>query len=397
MQEGDIIRMGSRKPDGTAGPWLTITASGVGAKDTRAAELNLQRINITPNSDGTVSVLQNTTRPFSEPGAKVQFKNQRTGETQVVTIDSDGAIPKDLKLKGKAGDKFSVAASDGKNNTTFAKPVGEVAVQSASTPVTNEPTLHHDDKGGYSMTEFKGPLFTNGVSPLDVRQGALGDCFFPATMAAIAQARPDAIQNMVKDNGNGTYTVRFYQDGEKSKPKDVTVDGKLYVRSSGDPLYGESADTENSPNKMEMWFPIVEKAYAVFKGQSYEAIGNGGAPGELLSEVFGKYGDDYDLPRANADKVFSQIKAAAAAKKPMAAVTFGDEKESMYTSTGVYADHTYSILGTTEKNGQKFVTLRNPWGESVPDGEGDGHQDGIFNMPLADFMKLYESFSIAAT
>ena len=80
--------------------------------------------------------------------------------------------------------------------------------------------------------QFNGPLFTDGVKPEDVQQGALGDCFFPATMAGIAQARPDAIQNMVKKNDDGTYTVRFYNNSGTAKY--VTVDTEL---PSGGQLY----------------------------------------------------------------------------------------------------------------------------------------------------------------
>jgi hypothetical protein len=396
MAEGDVVRMRARSADGTAGPWLTIHASGLPPRD-RNAELNVDRTNLTANADGSVGITQITDRPITEPGAQVRFVNMRTGKNFDMTASADGGVPDGFKLQGSPGDQFQVAVSDGVHNTDFSTIAGTLTAGGGTTTTGPEPDLGPGDTG-YTMAPFHGPLFDadGGPDPLDVRQGALGDCYLPATFAAIAEARPDVIRNMVKDNGDGTYTVRFYQNGDKNSPVDVNVDNKLYVRSSGTPLYGEAADTPDTPSQMEMWYPIVEKAYAEWKG-GYSVIGNGGEPGVLLSEVLGARGPDTYLPAADADSVFTQIKAAVGAKKPAAAVTFGDDRKDLYTDTGVYADHTYSIIGTKEQNGQRYVTLRNPWGESVPTGEGDGRDDGVFDIPLADFMKLYESFSIAAS
>jgi hypothetical protein len=398
MQEGDVIRLRTLSASGATGPWVTIHATGVAAQDTRNAELNVDRTNLTAKPDGSVEINQITDRPITEPGAKVRFVNDRTGAKFDMTASADGGVPPGFKLQGKAGDTFSVAVSDGHTNADFKTTAGKLTVGGGATPPTPtttgpEPKLGPGDHG-YTLTAFHGPLFQNGISPEDVQQGALGDCYFPATFAAIANSRPDAIKNMIKDNGDGTYTVRFYENGDKSQPKDVTVDNKLYVRSSGTPLYGESSDTPDTPANMEMWFPIIEKAYAQWKG-GYDAIGKGGNPGDLFAEALGTRGQDYDLPHANPDTVFGNIKSGLAAGKPVAAVTYSDAHKALYVNTGVYSDHTYSIIGTKEQNGQRFVTLRNPWGESVPAGEGDGKTDGIFNMPLADFQKLYESFSVA--
>lgn len=393
LQEGDVIRMRTRAADGTAGPWLTVHAAGLPPR-TRPVELNVDRTNLTAKPDGTVDIAQITNRPIAEPGAHVRFVNERTGEKFDMTASADGGVQDGFKLKGKPGDTFSLAVSDGVTNTNFATIAGTLSAGGGTTPVGPEPGLSSDD-AGYTMVDFHGPLFeTEGPDPLDVRQGALGDCYLPATFAAIAEAQPDAIKNMVKRNDDGTYTVRFYKDGDKSQPQDVTVDGKLYVRSSGTPLYGEAADSPDTPEKMEMWYPIIEKAYAQWKG-GYDAIGKGGQPGVLMSEALGTSSDETYLPSAKADTVWQTVKSAVDAKRPAAAVTFGDDKSALYTNTGVYADHTYSIVGTKEENGKRFVTLRNPWGESVPSGEGDGKDDGVFNMPLADFMKLYEAFSVA--
>ncbi len=76
--------------------------------------------------------------------------------------------------------------------------------------------------GTYSYVS--GSLFQNGLSADDVDQGAVGDCYYVATLASIAQEKPDYIQNMFTDNGDNTFTVRFYNNGVADY---VTVDGLI--------------------------------------------------------------------------------------------------------------------------------------------------------------------------
>ncbi|HEY0880282.1 MAG TPA: C2 family cysteine protease, partial [Archangium sp.] len=89
------------------------------------------------------------------------------------------------------------------------------------------------------------------------------------------------------------------------------------------------------------------------------------------------------------DRVWAQVTANIDAKKPIGAGTFGEDREAQYTNTGVYANHAYSILGYEKSGTDRYVVLRNPWGESEP--AGNGANDGIFKLKLEDFTKLYQS------
>jgi len=135
---------------------------------------------------------------------------------------------------------------------------------------------------------------------------------------------------------------------------------------------------------------VFEKAYAQFKG-SYDAIGNGGVASEVFEEVLGKESNDLYLRwDNNPDRVWNRAKASIDAGNPVAAGTYGSSEAARYTNTGVYANHAYSIVGYEEKNGVKYLKMRNPWGESEPF-PGDGKNDGFFSLKLDDFMKLYQS------
>ena len=58
-------------------------------------------------------------------------------------------------------------------------------------------------------------------------QGELGDCYFISSLGTIADSNPAAIENMFINNGDGTYTVRFYTGtyGDSSTPTARISDG----------------------------------------------------------------------------------------------------------------------------------------------------------------------------
>lgn len=224
-----------------------------------------------------------------------------------------------------------------------------------------------------------GKLFVDGISSDDVVQGSIGNCFFVAALSAVAHANPDAIKNAIKDNGDNTYTVRFFQNG---RSVNVTVDGDLAQSSFGSQRYGKSR-TSN-----ELWVGLMEKAYAQWKG-GYDAIGNGGQSSDVTLAITGRASAwSSTASPALLNRLFDDVKRSAAANRPMTAPTHPKGTSVDYSGTGVYAWHMYTVLGAVEENGQKYIQLRNPWGRS--EHGSDGKDDGIFKMKLEDFGRLYQ-------
>ncbi len=399
MREGDLIRIRARHADGTADAWTTIKATGIASSDERNAVVALFRIGLSAAADGKVNVANiNNGRQISEPGAKLQFTNLRTHVKTVVTLNEEGSVPANFQLKGQGGDEFSIAATDGTHNRDFSDSVGKLTVarMDGGSDLVKDPALDSDDINSdgtpkFGKKRFTGALFKNGVSYTDPKQGQLGNCYVTSGMAAVAFFNPEALEKIIEDNGDGTYTVTFKQyDWNRQKYTDVPikVDGDLYVRSWGGPLYGSSNGGDVGESSMELWYPLLEKAYAQWKG-SYNNIGGGGHAGDVMQAVLGRRQDSLSVVGASETEVWNTVKKAMDGKQPMAAGTHGEDQAARYTNTGVYSDHSYSVIGYEEKAGVKYVKLRNPWGESEP--SGNGQNDGIFKLPLATFMKLYDN------
>lgn len=99
----------------------------------------------------------------------------------------------------------------------------------------------------------------------DANQGSIGNCFFIAAAAAIAE-KPERIQKVFLNQSNdlndaGIYGVNFYTMGVKHT---VVVDDYLPV------LKGEDGDLSTVfsriGNDKAMWMPILEKAFSKLNG-----------------------------------------------------------------------------------------------------------------------------------
>lgn len=98
------------------------------------------------------------------------------------------------------------------------------------------------------------------VSLDHIDQGSLSDCYFLADIGALAQARPDLIEEMIAENPNGTYTVTF-------------ADGSSYTVTPDVPmLNGRPAFAGRDAQPPVMWPAILEQAYVMHQGGDYEDL-----------------------------------------------------------------------------------------------------------------------------
>ncbi len=198
-----------------------------------------------------------------------------------------------------------------------------------------------------------GSLFVNGPSYTDVVQGGVGDCYYLAALGETAQASPESIRQMFTDNGDGTFTVRFFRDGSA---RYVTVDRYLPA-SAGRPIYAGIPGGE-------LWVALAEKAYAQINESGW--IGHDGT--NSYRGISGGW----------SDAVFRQTLAVPARWKSFA--SSGDHagalaslagsytptvlaSRSSGTANGIVPSHAYGVLGYNGATGR--YVLYNPWGSTV--------------------------------
>lgn len=272
----------------------------------------------------------------------------------------------------------------------------------------------------------KAPLFPHTPSPQDVQQFLIGDCFLLATLSEIAAKHPEKIEEMIRDNHDGTATVRFYHrtqngDGPDAfSPFYVTVDKVANLGQARDSLWVQTIeraytvsgllesqyDLRNKsvggvkPNVQDQtndydaphpwgtygrvrpngWVP----SFNIVDGSSsgiamYTLLGNDAAikDKEISAGMFDNGNgpsSEADLPEIPVSRSVKskEMKYVKTIKKAIKAgglacagscIGNGDDSKEV---AGIYKNHAYSVLGVVEKKiGQTthyFVKLRNPHG-----------------------------------
>ena len=241
----------------------------------------------------------------------------------------------------------------------------------------------------FTYTRFQGPLFGTNTSARigGIDQRSFGDCVLLAALGAtFAPQSNDAgnsisktINDMLLDNGDNTYTVRFFTQDLKAEW--VTVDNRL-ATTDGKNLFGTS-------NEDGLWAPIIEKAcaqwrefnegatfYASKPATGWDIIGNGDYLHSGLQRITGRAASYYQTGMNSWNFSFNLIKDSLSAGKAILAA-------GVPASNGLnlFDGHAYSITNAyISATGEQRVVVRNPWGidyawNSAADGNNDGFRD----------------------
>jgi hypothetical protein len=194
----------------------------------------------------------------------------------------------------------------------------------------------------------------------DISQGGLADCYLIGALAAIVNSNPQKIVDMIKDNGNGTYTVTFKGIGTfTSATQTVSADFEV----------GKHA---NVTKRQAFWPLIIEKAYAQQKGGT-SVISQGGNPGTATEELTNVAPSRFDPRDKTADFIFAKLAQAKEKKWPATMLspkkdTATPEKKKIADESGIYFWHTYTVIDVDSKTMR--IKLFNPWGFQHPNGDG---------------------------
>ncbi|XP_032902102.1 calpain-A-like isoform X1 [Amblyraja radiata] len=207
------------------------------------------------------------------------------------------------------------------------------------------------------------PFFmTDGVSKSDIVQGELGDCWFWASVATIANYR--RLTERVIPSGQfitgsspyyGVFRFRFWQFG---KWVEILVDDYLPTRI-GQLIYAKSEASN------EFWPSLFEKAFAKLHG-SYKAI-EGGWTLDALTDLTGGVGEIYRFSEYadRYEELYDHL-AAASRKNALMACGTGKGDGKSGTQDGLIAGHAYGVTAvrklTTPRGRVPLVRILNPWG-----------------------------------
>jgi len=216
----------------------------------------------------------------------------------------------------------------------------------------------------------------DGVNIYGVSQGQQGDCYFMASLAAVAHTSPDTIRKMVKENHDGTYTVTF--PGAKDEP--ITVQP---ITESERGLFAGAADHGE-------WAAVIEKAYGTFCQKHFwrrspKNLSGGNLPAEgtdgggilldnLMNLLTGKSATQDWLanpvpllhwaPTGNIDLLTKAgIYNAVGADKEHKVPVVAWQKPWNQTAISDVTNHVYSVLDFNPSGADGgTLTLYNPWG-----------------------------------
>jgi len=260
------------------------------------------------------------------------------------------------------------------------------------------PEIRPDHQGQHEYADYeKGVAFVQGeedthaIAPNDVAQGSLGDCYLMAAMIAVARAKPEAIEELITDNEDGTFDVALHTRKSWSaapSPKVNTVDTRVPEKYEGTPLYAKLGDT--SAESEEMWPALLEKALAQEKGGYEDIRGSKIARGfnyaGALELLTGEKETAHDLDGLDEDEALIKIHTALEEKKPIVAGVHNmkDDPEMATDARkhNVYGNHAYAPESVDLEN--RTVNLTNPWGKK--------HVEAI---PIQEFMKYYSRIRIS--
>ncbi len=297
------------------------------------------------------------------------------------------------------------------------------------------------------------PLFPHAPCIKDIKQGGVGDCYLMAGLLSILSIRPEAIRECIKDNGDGTVTVRFFRwnnVGRKMLPEYYTIT-KTSVQDgySGEDVYAKGS----------LWVQMIEKAFAASglpkdtKGIKkdrveknvirYQDIRSGDSKiviWELLGlkaeqKAENRWDEDTEqqikqererMKREGSAELYTTQENAIfeelcqkldqdnyvtfSAKSKFKGFFLGGGLNGEQVKKGVAAKHAYGILGTKVRTiagkQHKYVMIANPWGNTgriyqTQKGKDFGKakgvkkeaEEGVLLLDLKDFIELGSSFA----
>eukprot|EP00826_Nyctotherus_ovalis_P046264 TRINITY_DN5203_c0_g7_i2.p1 TRINITY_DN5203_c0_g7~~TRINITY_DN5203_c0_g7_i2.p1 ORF type:complete len:489 (+),score=145.22 TRINITY_DN5203_c0_g7_i2:152-1618(+) len=252
-------------------------------------------------------------------------------------------------------------------------------------------------------------IFHGTVSPMDLVQGALGDCYLLSAISVMGERN---IHLCIKSNEeqakSGAFLVKLFRGGEYEEY--LLIDDFFPLNYENKWLFAQCDMTEEN-QALEMWPMILEKAYAKLY-KSYERIA-GGKVHIALAELTGgipQYIKITDSIQDNIEEFWEKLYTYNDNGYMLGAGTPENVRgDSAVNENGIVQGHAYAILNVVDYAGEKLIKLRNPHGSRGIEWNGDWSDesplwspaavaelgleistDGVFWMSINDFVDEFK-------
>lgn len=273
------------------------------------------------------------------------------------------------------------------------------------------PCMQEHEDSGIKYSALNGvsilPADVSEVEIGDIHQGACGDCYFMATLAAIANTTPEYIigkNGMVEELGeeHRFFRVKFYdKDGTRVS---VDIDNRFW-NLNDIPHYAKKGiqSSQASDDSYDPWVMAVEKAWAKINGNGYDGIEGAREDGkeyerkvEYSFAVTGKSAF-YCMTKniSDSNKLGDMMKKHVINDKlPITLYSFalGD---SQFADQNLVCNHAYALRSV---NGDGTFNIFNPWNthEANEDVRGK-HYENVDSSFIKDNFAVVVFFGIKET
>jgi len=252
-------------------------------------------------------------------------------------------------------------------------------------------------------------IFHGVVDPLDLLQGALGDCYLLSAISVMGDKNLRKCFEVTEEEGkSGAFLLKFFRGGEFKEH--VLIDDYFPVNDYNEWVFA-CYDNISEEDRLQMWPMITEKAYAKFY-TSYAKI-EGGKVHIALSELTGgipHYIKLTDSLKEDLEDLFKKLSAYHDNGYMLGAGTPENVRGRPLVNRDMMVQgHAYAILDVRFYGDEMLIKLRNPHGSRGVEWNGEWSDesdnwteaaiedlqhtelaDGVFWMNICDFTEQFK-------